>query len=40
MIVLVCAATVSAADKTKEVLIVTGIDYPGHKWKLTTPVLE
>jgi len=23
----------------KEVLIVTGIDYPGHKWKLTAPVL-
>ncbi len=25
---------------TKNVLIVTGIDYPGHKWKLTTPVLQ
>ena len=24
---------------TKKVLIVTGIDYPGHKWKLTAPVL-
>ena len=23
----------------KKVLIVTGIDYPGHKWKLTAPVL-
>ncbi len=23
----------------KRVLIVTGIDYPGHKWRLTTPVL-
>ena len=26
------------ARKTN-VLIVTGVDYPGHKWKLTTPVL-
>lgn len=25
--------------KATNVLIVTGIDYPGHKWKLTTPVL-
>ena len=25
--------------QTKKVLIVTGIDYPGHKWKLTAPVL-
>ncbi|MHC4555976.1 MAG: ThuA domain-containing protein [Planctomycetota bacterium] len=25
--------------KRKKVLIVTGIDYPGHKWKLTAPVL-
>ncbi len=23
----------------KKVLIVTGIDYPGHKWKLTAPIL-
>jgi len=23
----------------KRVLIVTGVDYPGHKWRLTTPVL-
>lgn len=23
----------------KEVLVVTGIDYPGHKWNLTAPVL-
>jgi len=23
----------------KKVLMVTGIDYPGHKWKLTAPVL-
>ncbi|MHC4352446.1 MAG: ThuA domain-containing protein [Planctomycetota bacterium] len=25
--------------QNKKVLIVTGVDYPGHKWKLTTPVL-
>ena len=23
----------------KRVLIVTGVDHPGHKWRLTTPVL-
>jgi len=28
-----------AEDDTKKVLIVTGIDHPGHKWKLTAPVL-
>ena len=27
------------AKKTARVLIVTGIDYPGHKWQLTAPVL-
>ncbi len=27
-------------EATKKILIVTGIDYPGHKWKLTTPVLK
>ena len=32
--------TNDAENKTKNVLIVTGIDYPGHKWKLTTPVLQ
>lgn len=35
--------TVSAESQNetpkKKVLIVTGIDYPGHKWKLTAPVL-
>ncbi|MHC4680949.1 MAG: hypothetical protein ACYTEK_19885, partial [Planctomycetota bacterium] len=25
--------------QSKKVLIVTGIDYPGHKWKLTAPIL-
>jgi type 1 glutamine amidotransferase len=35
------AALAQAQDKTqsKKVLIVTGVDYPGHKWKLTAPVL-
>jgi len=28
------------AENKKKVLIVTGIDYPGHKWKLTAPVLN
>ncbi len=27
------------AEATR-VLIVTGVDYPGHKWRLTTPVLS
>jgi len=35
----VLAGTASAEDQDKKVLIVTGIDYPGHKWKLTAPVL-
>ena len=26
-------------DEPKRVLVVTGNDYPGHKWPLTTPVL-
>ena len=29
----------SDTDEAKNVLVVTGIDYPGHKWELTTPVL-
>jgi type 1 glutamine amidotransferase len=34
-------ASTETQDKAqpKKVLIVTGIDYPGHKWKLTAPVL-
>jgi len=28
-----------AAQQSGKVLIVTGIDYPGHLWKLTAPVL-
>ena len=35
------AASVEGQSETpkKKVLIVTGVDYPGHKWKETTPVL-
>ena len=29
----------AAAPKPLQVLLVTGCDYPGHKWPLTTPVL-
>ncbi|HIE52205.1 MAG TPA: ThuA domain-containing protein [Armatimonadetes bacterium] len=29
----------AAANKTLQVLIVTGVDYPGHHWWQTTPVL-
>ncbi len=34
-------ASIEAQNKaqSKKVLIVTGVDYPGHKWKLTAPVL-
>jgi type 1 glutamine amidotransferase len=31
---------VATEPSTAAVLIVTGIDYPGHKWRLTTPVLR
>jgi type 1 glutamine amidotransferase len=34
-----CSLAGPAATQSKKVLIVTGIDYPGHKWKLTAPVL-
>ena len=29
----------AAKGQNRKVLIVTGIDYPGHKWQLTAPVL-
>ena len=29
-----------AAESNQQMLIVTGEDYPGHKWKQTTPVLQ
>ena len=39
-LVLIIAAAYGAGDQeTARVLIVTGIDYPGHKWQETTPVL-
>jgi type 1 glutamine amidotransferase len=34
------AAEKPAAEEARRVLIVTGEDYPGHKWKATTPVLQ
>jgi type 1 glutamine amidotransferase len=36
------AASAESQSETpkKKVLIVTGVDYPGHKWKLTAPVLS
>ncbi len=34
-----CTRTWAAGDETRRVVIVTGIDYPGHKWKETAPVL-
>ncbi|MBE0535265.1 MAG: ThuA domain-containing protein [Phycisphaerae bacterium] len=27
-------------ENQKRIVVITGIDYPGHKWKLTTPVLK
>jgi type 1 glutamine amidotransferase len=33
-------AVVEKVKQSAKVLIVTGVDYPGHKWKLTTPVLK
>jgi uncharacterized protein len=33
------AGKAGGKDEAKRVLVVTGIDYPGHKWPLTTPVL-
>jgi len=36
---ILCTRTWAAGDETRKVVIVTGIDYPGHKWKETAPVL-
>lgn len=33
------STAVAEEEQTARVLIVTGQDYPGHKWRLTTPVL-
>jgi len=34
------ASAVPAAPQAKRVLLLTGEDYPGHKWRETTPVLR
>jgi len=36
----VVAGGTPAGPGAKKILIVTGLDYPGHKWQLTTPVLR
>ena len=33
-------AASEASKGAKHVVIITGIDYPGHKWRQTTPVLK
>ncbi len=33
------AAVSPAKDAAKRVLLITGVDYPGHKWRKTAPVL-
>ena len=35
-----CLAQASPAGDSKRLLILTGEDYPGHKWRQTTPVLK
>ncbi|NQV34465.1 MAG: ThuA domain-containing protein [Phycisphaeraceae bacterium] len=35
-----CLAGPQSTAKSKRILILTGEDYPGHKWQLTTPVLK
>jgi len=35
-----CLATAQPSAKPKRILILTGEDYQGHKWRETTPVLE
>jgi uncharacterized protein len=35
-----CWAVPQSSAQPKRVLIITGEDYPGHKWKQTTPVLK
>lgn len=34
-----CAAGTASAEASKQVLLVTGQDYPGHEWRKTAPVL-
>lgn len=33
-------AAAPSPDQAKRILIITGEDYPGHKWQQTTPVLQ
>lgn len=35
-----CLGAPQSPAKSKRILIVTGEDYPGHKWQQTTPVLK
>jgi type 1 glutamine amidotransferase len=35
-----CLANPQPADKSIRLLLLTGEDYPGHKWQQTAPVLE
>jgi type 1 glutamine amidotransferase len=37
---LACLATPQSSAKSKRILILTGEDYPGHKWQQTAPVLK
>jgi type 1 glutamine amidotransferase len=50
LVLAACFALARAADEksaakekpqaSKKILIVTGVDHPGHKWKLTAPILK
>ncbi len=39
LVVAACSHSWGAEPETRKVIIVTGIDYPGHKWKETAPAL-
>jgi len=39
MVPALCTRTGAAGDESRKVVIVTGIDYPGHLWRETAPVL-
>ncbi|MCL4194676.1 MAG: hypothetical protein KJZ87_23260, partial [Thermoguttaceae bacterium] len=40
LLALLAARSLDAAEASARVLIVTGEDYPGHKWQETTPALK
>jgi len=40
LLALLAAHSLDAAESSARVLIVTGEDYPGHKWQETTPALK